>query len=82
MLGSSTGCRFLAEETTVARPGSQFEKRRKELARQERQKEKRERRLEQKERKAGETPEGGEEDPDLAGIKLGPQPPSDEEPPE
>jgi hypothetical protein len=70
----------------VARSRSQFEKRRKELARQERQKEKRDRRLEQKERKTGETGDGPEEeeeeDPDIAGIRLGPQAPSDEAPPE
>ena len=67
----------------AARSQSQFEKRRKELARQERQKEKRGRRLEHKERKAGEPAEGAEEeDPDLAGIKLGPQPPADEDLPE
>jgi hypothetical protein len=47
----------------------------------ERQKEKRDKRAEQKER----TAEAGEaaeevEDPDIAGIKLGPQPPPDEAP--
>lgn len=51
-----------------------FAKRQKELARREKQKEKLARRLEAKERGAGETapPEG--EDPDIAGIRLGPQP--------
>ena len=51
-----------------------FAKRQKELARQERQKEKQARRLEAKERKSNESPSETEEDPDLAGIRLGPQP--------
>jgi hypothetical protein len=55
-----------------------FAKRQKELARREKQKEKQARRLEAKERPAGSdlVPEG--EDPDIAGIRLGPQPPIDE----
>ena len=55
-----------------------FAKRQKELARREKQKEKQARRLEAKERPAepGPTQEG--EDPDIAGIRLGPQPPPDE----
>jgi hypothetical protein len=56
-----------------------FEKRKKELARKERQKKKAERRdirdRERVERPAGET----EEDPDIAGIVPGPQPPADVE---
>ena len=49
-------------------------KRAREKAQAERNKEKEARRLERKERKAnaGDRPEG--EDPDLAGIQLGPQP--------
>ena len=55
-----------------------FAKRQKELARREKQKEKQARRLEAKERpvEAGATPDG--EDPDIAGIRLGPQPPPDD----
>jgi hypothetical protein len=55
-----------------------FAKRQKELARREKQKEKQARRLEAKERTAepGSVPEG--EDPDIAGIQLGPQPSPDE----
>ena len=55
-----------------------FAKRQKELARREKQKEKQARRLEAKDRPAepGELPDG--EDPDIAGIRLGPQPPPDE----
>jgi hypothetical protein len=58
-----------------------FAKRQKELARREKQKEKQARRLEAKTRPAdGESaPEG--EDPDIAGIQLGPQP-TPEDPPE
>ncbi len=63
-----------------------FAKRQKELARREKQKEKQARRLEAKTRPAedGSPPEG--EDPDIAGIQLGPQPtleesPTDEIPP-
>jgi hypothetical protein len=53
-----------------------FAKRQKELARREKQKEKQARRLEAKERpaEAGTLPEG--EDPDIAGIVPGPQPPA------
>jgi hypothetical protein len=55
-----------------------FAKRQKELARREKQKEKQARRLEAKTRPAedGSPPEG--EDPDIAGIRLGPQPAPDE----
>jgi hypothetical protein len=55
-----------------------FAKRQKELARREKQKEKQARRLEAKDRPAepGDLPDG--EDPDIAGIRLGPQPTPDE----
>jgi len=54
-----------------------FAKRQKELARREKQKEKLARRLEAKEKSDdASVPEG--EDPDIAGIRLGPQPPADE----
>jgi len=55
-----------------------FAKRQKELARREKQKEKLARRLEAKERgdDGGALAEG--EDPDIAGIRLGPQPRADE----
>jgi hypothetical protein len=58
-----------------------FAKRQKELARQERQKEKQARRLEAKEKKTDDQPGAvEEEDPDLAGIRLGPQPPPEDLP--
>lgn len=57
---------------------AQFDKRRKELDRQNRQKEKRARKAAEKERK-GEGGAGVEEDPDIAGIQLGPQPVFDED---
>jgi hypothetical protein len=55
-----------------------FAKRQKELARREKQKEKQARRLEAKDRpkEPGVLQDG--EDPDLAGIQLGPQPPVEE----
>ena len=55
-----------------------FAKRQKELARIERQREKQAKKLEAKERKAAEPGAAEGEDPDLAGIQLGPQPPPDE----
>lgn len=58
-----------------------FQKRLKEKARMEKQREKQQRRFEAKERKAAAAEERkslGVDDPDLAGIKLGPQAPPDE----
>lgn len=54
--------------------GPTFQKREKEKARVERQKEKELRRLELKERKAEQASVSGGEDPDIAGIRPGPQP--------
>lgn len=54
-----------------ARPS--FQKRQKEMARQQKQKDKLARRLERKELKSVPAAEG--EDPDIAGIRPGPQPP-------
>lgn len=55
-------------------------KRQKELARQDRQREKEARREERKRQKSERPPrEEGAEDPDIAGIVPGPQPPADEE---
>ena len=52
-----------------------FQKRQKELARQQKQKDKAARRLEIKLRKAESGPRSaGTEDPDIAGIRPGPQP--------
>jgi hypothetical protein len=51
-----------------------FQKREKEKARVMRQKDKETRRLESKVRKAGITTGIGDEDPDIAGIRPGPQP--------
>ena len=51
-----------------------FQKREKENARMQKQKDKEARRLETKERKGNTTPFSGGEDPDIAGIRPGPQP--------
>jgi hypothetical protein len=62
------------------RSGSTFKKRQKEMARQQRQQDKLARRLqkkkEQKDLPPGEVPG---EDPDIAGIRPGPQPPLEDE---
>jgi hypothetical protein len=50
-----------------------FQKREKEKARQQKQKEKEQRRLETKERRATTPPRSDGEDPDIAGIRPGPQ---------
>lgn len=55
-------------------PSSQFEKRKKELARRERQKQKAVRRSEREREKADKPSGPEEEDPDIAGIVHGPQP--------
>jgi len=54
--------------------GQTFQKREKEKARIEKQKEKELRRLESKERQTDQTSELNGEDPDIAGIRPGPQP--------
>ena len=54
-----------------------FEKRKKEIARKERQKKKAERRDERERAKAERPATDGDEDPDIAGIVPGPQPPLD-----
>ena len=61
------------------RSGSTFKKRQKEMARQQRQQDKFARRL-QKRKERQETPGAGApgEDPDIAGIRPGPQPPIDD----
>jgi hypothetical protein len=63
------------------RSGSTFKKRQKEMARQQRQQDKFARRLEKKKERQ-ESPEGEVpgEDPDIAGIRPGPQPPLEDEP--
>ena len=69
-----------AEEFVMAkRSGSSFMKRQKETARQQRQQDKMARRLaKKKDHPEGEPGEAGPvEDPDIAGIIPGPQPPSD-----
>lgn len=58
-----------------------FAKRQKELARLEKRKEKEARRAEAKQSKADAGPDPDGEDPDLAGIVLGPQPPAADEVP-
>lgn len=61
------------------KPRATFEKRRKEQERQERQREKIERREKRKAEAAKEGPAATEgEDPDIAHIVWGPQPPQDE----
>jgi len=59
----------------TSRPTSR--KRAREKAQQERQKEKAQRRTEIRERKATMPRQEGEGDPDLAGMRAGPQPPPD-----
>jgi hypothetical protein len=61
-----------ASVAKTSKPTSQ--KRAREKARLDRQKEKEARRAEARERKAAAPPRTGDEDPDLAGIQLGPQP--------
>jgi len=56
----------------TSRPTAQ--KRAKERARQEKQQQKQARRLQSKEHKASSALRGEEEDPDIAGIRPGPQP--------
>ena len=51
-----------------------FQKREREKARVQKQKDKEARRLETKERKGTSMPFDGDEDPDIAGIRPGPQP--------
>jgi hypothetical protein len=51
-----------------------FQKRNREIARMEKQKAKEARRLEAKERRANARPRTNDEDPDIAGIRPGPQP--------
>jgi hypothetical protein len=51
-----------------------FQKRARELAQQQKREAKASRRLETKERKAKVKPKLGDEDPDIAGIRPGPQP--------
>ena len=51
-----------------------FQKREKEKARQQKQRDKDARRMEAKQRKANREPGSSVEDPDIAGIKPGPQP--------
>lgn len=58
-----------------SRPTAQ--KRAREKAQQERQKQKQQRRADARERKANTPLHSGDEDPDLAGMRAGPQPPPD-----
>jgi len=59
----------------MAKARPTFQKRAKERARQQKQRDKAVRRLEAKQQKAQAGPRGaGEEDPDIAGIRPGPQP--------
>ena len=62
------------------RSGSTFKKRQKEMARQQRAQDKMARRL-QKKKEREDLPPGvqPDEDPDIAGIRPGPQPPLDDE---
>ena len=58
----------------VKRSRPTFQKREKEKARVQKQQEKESRRTETKERKADQPSVFGDEDPDIAGIRPGPQP--------
>jgi hypothetical protein len=58
----------------MAKSKESFEKRQKERARQQKRREKEMRRKEAKERKANAPTRSKEEDPDIAGIRPGPQP--------
>lgn len=58
----------------MAKKGNTFQKREKEKARAQKQIAKVERRLELKEQKANNPIAANGEDPDIAGIRLGPQP--------
>ncbi len=64
------------------RSRSTFKKRQKEMARQQRQQDKLARRLERNKarQEGGPTSPPSEEDPDIAGIRPGPQPPLEDEP--
>ena len=60
------------------RSRSTFKKRQKEIARQQKQQDKLARRLQRsKEREEGAAPMSADEDPDIAGILPGPQPPDE-----
>ena len=62
------------------RTRSTFKKRQKEMARQQRQQDKQARRLQRKkERQDSVGPGVPDEDPDIAGIQPGPQPPADDD---
>jgi len=56
------------------RSKASFQKREREKAQQQKQRDKEARRLEAKQRKANREPAFSQEDPDLAGMKPGPQP--------
>jgi hypothetical protein len=64
------------------RSRSTFKKRQKEMARQQRQQDKLARRLERNKarQEGGSATPPSEEDPDIAGIQPGPQPPLEDEP--
>ena len=59
-----------------------FGKRQREKNRQEKRREKEVRRLQRKEERANRPPTEGDEDPDIAGIVPGPQPPLEDFPEE
>jgi len=61
----------------AGRSNTTFEKRKKELARQEKQRQKAERRQQRERERAQRPREQGDEDPDIAGIVPGPQPPQE-----
>jgi hypothetical protein len=72
--GRSPG--LMQQGGTVAKAKPSQQKRARERARQERQKEKEQRRQENRARRAAAGPrQEGDEDPDIAGIVPGPQPP-------
>ena len=66
---------LLQNSRTVSKPRPSVNKRRKEEARKERQRNKAAKRVERAAEKANRDDSAGDEDPDIAGIVPGPQPP-------
>jgi hypothetical protein len=63
----------------ASRTRSTFKKRQKEIARQQKQQDKQARRLQKKEKRGEIAPVAPGEDPDIAGIRPGPQPKQDDD---
>jgi hypothetical protein len=63
----------------ASRTRSTFKKRQKEITRQQKQQDKQARRLQKKEKRGEVAPLAPGEDPDIAGIRPGPQPKQDDD---